>query len=106
MSDLRLVHSTIDTREAALELARTIVDENLAGCVNVGGESVTSVYHWDGELQEEAELTLTLKTTRDRVEDLIKRLDDLHPYDCPEILVTKVENASESYETWVKNHCG
>lgn len=105
MPDLHLIHSTIDTREAALELARSLVNENLVACVNIG-ENVTSVYPWEGQLHEDREVTLTMKTTPERLDAAIDRLEAVHPYDCPEILVTDVSRASEDYRDWVRDHCG
>lgn len=84
----------------AASLARTLVEEQLAACVNIV-ESVTSIYRWENQVHEEGEKLLIMKTTSDRVDALRDRLLDLHPYDIPEFLVLPVEGASEAYETWL-----
>ncbi|MFB6346219.1 MAG: divalent-cation tolerance protein CutA [bacterium] len=103
MSDVRLIHSTIDSETKGRTLAKRLVEEQLVACVNLGPE-VSSYYRWDGELQEEEEFQLTIKTDAEIVGAAVERLEELHPYDCPEILVTRVSQASTGYEDWVKKH--
>ena len=88
----------------SLSLARTLVTERLAACVNVIS-SVTSVYSWEGALQEEAEHTLLIKTTSARLDALMKRLKAIHSYDVPEILALPVVKADSDYAKWVEQNC-
>ena len=67
----------------AHELARTLVHERLAGCVNVL-PGVHSVYRWEGEVAEEPETLLLVKTTGERYPDLESRIRGMHPYEVPE----------------------
>jgi periplasmic divalent cation tolerance protein len=66
---------------AADDLARTLVEERLAACVN--RVSCDSVYRWDGEIHDDEEIILLAKTTTDRYEELRDRVEQLHPYDVP-----------------------
>ena len=67
--------------DEADDLARTLVDERLAACVNL--LDCRSVYRWDGDVVEDDEVVLLAKTTDERYDDLAARVVDLHPYDVP-----------------------
>jgi periplasmic divalent cation tolerance protein len=100
MTDLVIVLTTIGDEERAETLARQLVQERLAACVNVQGPMV-SLYRWQGRLERESERQLVIKTTRRRLAALESRLDELHPYEVPEFLVLPVEGASDAYARWV-----
>ena len=97
---IRLVLSTINDLEDANLVARHLVSEKLAACVNILPK-MTSVYHWKGTLEETLEHLIIIKTSEDRVETLMNRLKELHPYDLPEILAVPVESGLPSYLKWV-----
>ena len=71
--------------ERAHELARILVTERLAGCVNVVG-GLHSVYRWDGDVAEDPESLLIIKTTGERYPELEARVRSVHPYEVPEII--------------------
>ena len=98
MSDLVLVLTTMPDDHRAAELARTLVAERLAACVNVSSPMV-STYHWEGRVETSTERQLVIKTTRARLPDLDARLRALHPYDLPELVVLSAD-ASEAYGAW------
>jgi periplasmic divalent cation tolerance protein len=83
--------------------ARALVDEQLAACVNIQ-PPMTSIYRWEGEIEEAAEHQLTIKTTAARVASLIARIEELHPYDVPEILALPIADGGEAYLTWVREN--
>lgn len=90
------VTTTVETRDAAASLAKQLVNERLAACVQIA--RIESVYRWDG-IQCDEEFRLDCKTTRDRSEALVAQLAAIHPYDEPEIILTPVE-ASPGYAAW------
>jgi periplasmic divalent cation tolerance protein len=95
-----LVLCTCPGEELALELARTLVRERLAACVNrVPG--VLSVYQWEGRICEESEQLLVIKTTPLCYPALEMRLKTLHPYEIPEIIVIPVVTGSGPYLAWL-----
>lgn len=102
--EVRVAFVTVPDAETAERLARTLVDEGLAACVNVSA-NVRSFYVWKGELQDDAELLLVIKTTAARVDDLIARVVAMHPYDVPEVLVLPVESGARDYVAWVVKAC-
>jgi len=99
MSELILVLTTMPDDDRAGALAQALVDERLAACVNVHGP-MTSIYRWKGNVERDAERQVVIKTTRARVNDLERRLRELHPYELPEFVVLDGK-ASEAYAAWV-----
>ncbi len=101
MTDLIIILTTMPDDERADTLARTLVDEGLAACVNVHG-SMTSTYRWKGAVERETERQVVIKSTRARLEALEARVRALHPYELPEFVVLSAE-ASEAYAAWVND---
>ena len=97
---VRAVLTTAPNAEAGGVIARTLVEERLAACVNVI-PGVRSIYRWEGEIQDDPEVVLIIKTQADRCEALAARIKDLHPYDVPEVLVLPAVGGSASYLDWV-----
>lgn len=81
--------------------ARTLVEERLAACVNIL-PAMTSVYRWEGQVEEGTERQLLIKTASDRVGALRTRLLQLHPYDVPEFVVIDVADGSDAYLSWLR----
>lgn len=96
---------TCPDEETALSLARALVDERLAACVNVAGR-VRSIYRWKGAVEEADERLLVIKARADRLEALAARLAELHPYDVPELLTFPVERGLGPYLDWVRTEGG
>jgi periplasmic divalent cation tolerance protein len=84
----------------ALDIARVVVTEGLAACVNRVA-AVQSIYVWDGQLCEGFEQLLLIKTTPERYDALEMRLKALHPYEIPEIIAIPVVAGSDPYLTWL-----
>jgi periplasmic divalent cation tolerance protein len=97
---VRVVLVTVPDVDTGLGLARMLVGERLAACVNVL-PGVRSIYRWQGEVQEDAEALLVLKTRADRAAALAARVRDLHPYDVPEVIELAAAGGSEAYLDWV-----
>ena len=101
-SDLAVVLTTLGAGADAAAFARTLVEERLAACVNVIGP-VTSIYRWNGKVEQDAEQQLVIKTTIARLEALEARVKALHPYDVPEFLVLRAVGGSDAYLAWVRD---
>jgi periplasmic divalent cation tolerance protein len=101
MSDALLLVSTSPDVETAAKIARTLVEEHLAACVNrVSG--LTSVFCWRGEIHEDSEVLLLIKSTRDRFEALSARLIELHPYELPELIALNIVAGHTPYLDWLR----
>ena len=96
---------TCPDEATALSIARALVEERLAACVNVGGP-IRSVYRWRGTVEEADERLLVLKARADRLGALAERLAELHPYDVPELLAFPVASGLGPYLDWVRAEGG
>jgi periplasmic divalent cation tolerance protein len=95
-----LVLTTFPADGDAEALARTLVTERLAACVNVL-PPMRSIYRWKGALEDASERQLVIKTTAARVPELQLRLKTLHPYEVPEFLVLPITEGSPDYLSWL-----
>jgi periplasmic divalent cation tolerance protein len=95
-----LVLTTVGAGFDSAALARTLVEQRLAACVNVI-DRVLSVYRWEGRVVDDAEVLLVIKTTDARLEALREELFRRHPYDVPEFVVLDVASVSEAYRAWL-----
>lgn len=95
-----IVLTTTSSSNDAARIARELVDQRLAACVNVA-ENVRSFYRWEGKIAEEAEQLLVIKTTRERVDELREHLLSIHPYDVPELIVIPIAEMSAAYGEWL-----
>ncbi len=103
MTDVLVVLCTLPGGDAAAGIARAVVEERLAACVNLL-PGVRSIYTWEGAIQDdEQEQLAILKTTTDRFEELRARLLQLHPYSVPEILAVPVSDGHLPYLGWVRD---
>ena len=94
-----LVLTTIAADADGAALARTLVEERLAACVNVL-PAMTSVYRWKGQIEQDREQQLVIKTTMDRLPALEARVRELHAYELPEFLVIAADDGSAAYLAW------
>lgn len=92
--------STFPDPDKAAEVARALVDDRLAACVNLV-PAVRSIYVWQGSVSDDTETLAVIKTTRDRYDALAARLRELHPYEVPEILAFEVAAGHAAYLGWV-----
>ena len=95
-----LVLTTLAADADGDALARTLVDERLAACVNLLPR-MTSVYRWKGQIERDQEQQVIIKTTSNRVEALQQRVRELHTYDVPEFLVLAAEGGAAAYLAWL-----
>jgi periplasmic divalent cation tolerance protein len=105
MTDIVIVLTTVADDERAEQLARRLVDEQLAACVTLHPPMV-SFYRWRGAIQRDTERQMMIKTTRARLAALEARLTQLHAYELPEFLVVAADGSSEAYMKWIKAETG
>ena len=95
-----VVFVTAPSREAADQIATTVVEERLAACCNVV-PAIASVYRWKGELCRDDEALLVIKTRRECFEALRARIVELHSYDVPEVIALPIVDGHAPYLQWV-----
>lgn len=91
--------TTPDTT-AAKKIANGLVEKKLAACVNIIPQ-ITSIYFWEGKINEDAEVLLMIKTRQSRVDDLIKFVTENHPYSVPEVISLPIEKGNPAYLEWI-----
>ena len=102
-TDIVVVVTTTDSADAAHELAKSAVGARLAACAQVVGP-MTSVYWWNGAVDEAREWRVECKTTVTRAADLRDHLRGVHSYDVPEIICLPVVDGGDSYLAWVRDN--
>ena len=101
-TDVILVLTHTPDLECAKTIAKCLLAERLAACINIG-TPVLSVYEWESAMHETQEIPLVIKTTIAQQERLVERLVALHPYDLPEALVVPVAGGYAPYLAWVQD---
>jgi periplasmic divalent cation tolerance protein len=100
MSAPCFVYVTTKDRAEACEIGRTLVEARLVACANVF-DPVTSIYWWEGAVQEDAEAVLVMKTQADLVAALTERVKEIHSYDCPCVVALPIEGGNPAYLDWI-----
>jgi len=100
-----IVLTTIGKDSDARALARTLVEERLAACVNIV-PNIISTYRWKGGVEDDLEQQLVIKTSTSQLQALEARLRQLHPYELPEFLVIHAAGGSDAYLDWVRDSVG
>ena len=100
MTDVVLVLSTVPDDPSAERIARTLVEEKLAACVNLFSP-MRSVYRWNGDVEWATERQIVIKTSSSLAAAVQERLKALHSYELPECLVVHVGGGAPDYLAWI-----
>lgn len=92
---------TVPDFETGRKIAKVLVEEKLSACVNITKSEVNSIYYWKGNIEDDTENLLIIKTREDKFKDLVKRVKELHPYTVPEIIAMPIVLGSEDYLNWI-----
>jgi len=105
MTDKIIVLSTCGSEEEAHKLARSLVDQRLAACVNVV-PGIRSFYRWEGQVEAANEYLLVIKSSRDRMPVLQAAIEREHSYEVPEIVALPIVDGSQNYLNWLQANLG
>ncbi len=100
MSQAIIVTTTCDQRDVLVRIAATLVEKKLAACCQIGGQ-ITSIYRWQGKIENSDEWICQIKTVSERMDEIIAAIRELHTYDEPEIVAVEINGGSESYLDWL-----
>jgi len=98
--EIIIVFTHVPNKACAEHIAQTLVTEKLAACVNISSP-VTSIYHWQGQVEQAEEIGLTIKTSCKAYAACETKLRMLHPYELPEIIGIHVNEGLPAYLAWV-----
>jgi periplasmic divalent cation tolerance protein len=101
MEQARIAITTVSSREEAKRMARALVEERVAACVNIVG-GCDSIYRWQGAVEEAAEVLLLIKTNMEKIDALEAAVRRLHSYDVPEFLILQIDGGSAAYLAWLR----
>jgi len=99
-----MVYCTCPDHDAAISMANSVVDAQLAACINII-PGLTSIYHWQGERKQGTEELLLIKTTIEAYPALEKHLATEHPYELPEIIAVPIKVGLPAYLDWINESC-
>ncbi|ADU67215.1 CutA1 divalent ion tolerance protein [Desulfurispirillum indicum S5] len=95
-----IVYMTAGSEEEARRIGHVLVEEKLAACVNILG-GITSLYWWEGAVQEGGEVAFLAKTRPELVDELARRVVQLHSYDCPCVVSLPVAGGHPAFLQWI-----
>ncbi|BDB98245.1 divalent-cation tolerance protein CutA [Saccharolobus caldissimus] len=98
-----LLFSTTNSMENAKKIAKILVDERLAACVNIV-PYIKSFYRWEGKTVEDDEILLIIKTKSEIKDKVIKRIKELHTYQIPEIIALDITAGLPEYLKWIDDN--
>ena len=98
--DIIVINCTVPNKKIAKDITRILMKHKLVACVSMV-ENVKSIFSWDGEICEEKEILLMIKTRRTNYGKVKLVIEDLHPYTVPEIIALPVVDCSEDYLKWL-----
>ncbi|XP_035903459.1 divalent-cation tolerance protein CutA isoform X1 [Anopheles stephensi] len=96
---------TVPDNTVAVNVARQLVEKSLVACVNII-PGLTSIYAWEGKINEDPEVLLMIKTRTSRVEDLIRHVREVHPYSVAEVIAMPIAQGNAPYLDWIGKTVG
>lgn len=105
MKDYIVVYVTASGEDEAAKIARTLVEERLAACINIVS-AIRSIYRWQGKIEDEKEALLIIKTKTELFDPLKNRIKALHSYTVPEVVALSIIEGSEDYLRWLHESTG
>lgn len=103
--DIIVIYCTVPDKKVARSITKILMKHKLAACVSMV-DRVNSVFSWDGEICEEKEVLMMIKTRRANYAKIKLVIEDLHPYEVPEVIALPVVDCSEDYLKWLVKETG
>lgn len=100
--DYIIIYCTVPNKNEGKEIAKALVKYKLVACVNII-DKIESIFSWDGQMMEEKEALMMIKTRRDLFESVNKVIQKLHSYNVPEVIAVPITEADETYLQWIEH---
>lgn len=97
-----IIYCTVPNKKEGKAIAKNLVENNLVACVSMI-DKVESVFSWDGEMCEEHEALLIIKTRRELFDKIRVVIKKLHSYNVPEVIALPIIEADETYLKWIEH---
>jgi periplasmic divalent cation tolerance protein len=102
VTDKVVIFVTAASRSECKKIARHLVETRLAACVNIS-QPIESVYRWEGQISDEREFLLTIKSTRELFPEIKTEISKMHSYHTPEIICLPIIDGSRNYLQWISD---
>ena len=96
------VFTTVEKKEDAEKIARTLIEKRLAACIQITGP-ITSTYRWKGNVETQEEWLCIIKSRKILYNEIERAIKEIHPYETPEIIATSIVTGSKEYMEWLDN---
>nr|XP_023023663.1 protein CutA homolog [Leptinotarsa decemlineata] len=97
-----VAYVTAPNEEVAKKIAHGLVEKKLAACVNIVPK-ITSIYEWEGKINEDSEVLMMIKTRTNKVNDLTDFVKAHHPYTVCEVISVPIQNGNSDYLKWIND---
>ena len=101
----RLIYMTAPNETEAASLAKALLGDRLIACANII-PGVRSLYRWKGTINDDREVVIVAKTTKELTEPLIARVKSLHSYECPCVVSVDIGDGNAEFLSWIRQECG
>jgi len=102
MNDLVLIYTTFASLKEAKTVSEELLNEKLIACVNIFPE-VSSLYLWEGKIHSSCEIVAITKSRNDQVDKIVEKIEAMHSYDQPAVVIISIEKTNKSFTNWVNN---
>ena len=98
----RIIITTVDNIDLGKKIARQLIENELVACVNIV-PNILSIYKWDNQINDDNELILIIKTSKENLNKVEETILNLHSYTTPEIISFKINKSNKDYLRWLNN---
>lgn len=97
-----VIYCTVPNKKEGKEIAKALIENQFAACVNIL-DKMESIFSWDGEMCEEKEALMIIKTKKDLFDNVKKVIHQMHSYTVPEVISLPIAQADETYLKWIEH---
>ena len=102
MEEYIQIFTTIEKKEDAEKIAKSLIEKRLASCIQIVGP-ISSIYWWKNKIETSQEWLCIIKSKKNLYEEIEKSIKEVHPYEIPEIIAMPIISGSKDYLKWLDN---
>ena len=100
---MEIIYTVCSSSQEAKSIGKILIQEKLCACVNII-QGMESIYFWEGEIIEDNEVILLIKTTLNHFDQISRKIKELHSYEVPCVFSLQAKNVNKDYLNWMKNY--